>query len=114
MSDVPSVVEIILRITRDVRSTKTYKRKHTHLSGWNSTLFLHRSNKPYTLNQEYKHAQITKQNFYVPINVQQEPQANEPHQQTGDIQDLENTIKSLFEQKETMLNLLTTMLNKLK
>jgi hypothetical protein len=29
MSDVSSVVEIILRITRDVRSTKAYKRKHT-------------------------------------------------------------------------------------
>jgi hypothetical protein len=32
MSDVSSVVEIILRITMDVRSTRTYKRKHTHLS----------------------------------------------------------------------------------
>jgi hypothetical protein len=32
MSDVSSVVEIILQITRDVRSTKTYQRKHTHLS----------------------------------------------------------------------------------
>jgi hypothetical protein len=31
MPDVSSVVEIILRITRDVRSTRTYKRKHTHL-----------------------------------------------------------------------------------
>jgi hypothetical protein len=29
--DVSSVVEIILRITRDVRSTKSYKRKHAHL-----------------------------------------------------------------------------------
>jgi hypothetical protein len=32
ISDVSSVVEIILRITRDVRSTGTYKRKHNHLS----------------------------------------------------------------------------------
>jgi hypothetical protein len=32
MSDVSSVVEIILRITRDVRFTKIYKIKHTHLS----------------------------------------------------------------------------------
>jgi hypothetical protein len=32
MSDVSSVVEIILGITMDVRSTRTYKRKHTHLS----------------------------------------------------------------------------------
>jgi hypothetical protein len=32
MSDVSSVVEIILRITRDVRFTRAYKRKHTQLS----------------------------------------------------------------------------------
>jgi hypothetical protein len=32
MSHVSSVVEIILPITRDVWSTRTYKRKHTHLS----------------------------------------------------------------------------------
>jgi hypothetical protein len=32
------VVEIILRITRDVRSTKAYKRKHTDPSDWNNTL----------------------------------------------------------------------------
>jgi hypothetical protein len=52
LSGVSSLVEIILRITRDVRSTRTYKRKHTHLSVWNNTLLLHKSNKPYTLNQE--------------------------------------------------------------
>jgi hypothetical protein len=52
MADVSFVVEIILRITRDVRSTKTYKRKHTHLSVWNNTLLPHKSNKHYTLNQE--------------------------------------------------------------
>jgi hypothetical protein len=45
MSDVSSVVEIILRVTR------AYKRKHTHLSVWKYTL-RHKSNKPYTLNQE--------------------------------------------------------------
>jgi hypothetical protein len=32
MTDVSSMVEIILRITRGVRSIRTYKRKHTHLS----------------------------------------------------------------------------------
>jgi hypothetical protein len=32
MSGVSCVVEIIQQITRDVRSTKTYKRKHIHLS----------------------------------------------------------------------------------
>jgi hypothetical protein len=52
MSGVSSVVEIILQITRDVRSTKTYKRKHTNPFVWNNTLLLHKSNKHYTLNQE--------------------------------------------------------------
>jgi hypothetical protein len=52
MFDVSSMVEIIMQITMDVRSTKTYKRKHTHLSGWNNTLLPHKSNMTYTLNQE--------------------------------------------------------------
>jgi aspartyl/asparaginyl-tRNA synthetase len=52
ISDVSSVVEIILRISRDVRLTRTYKRKHTHLSICNITVIPHKSNKPYTLNQE--------------------------------------------------------------
>jgi hypothetical protein len=52
MSDVSSVVEIILRITRDVQPTKTYKRKHTHLSGWNNAFLPHKSNIPHTLDQE--------------------------------------------------------------
>jgi hypothetical protein len=52
MSDISSVVEVILRITRDVPSTKTYKRKHTHLSGWYNTLLSHKSNIHHTLDQE--------------------------------------------------------------
>jgi hypothetical protein len=32
MSDVSSAVEIILLVTRDEQFTRTYKRKHTHLS----------------------------------------------------------------------------------
>jgi hypothetical protein len=51
MPDVSSVVETILRITRDVRSTRAYKRKHIHLFVWNNTPLLHGSNRPYTLNQ---------------------------------------------------------------
>jgi hypothetical protein len=52
VDDVSSAVEIILRITRDVRSTGTYKRKLTHLSVSNNALLPHKSNKPYTLIQE--------------------------------------------------------------
>jgi hypothetical protein len=42
--DVFSVVENILRTTRNVRSTRTYKIKHTQLSVGNNTLLLHKSN----------------------------------------------------------------------
>jgi hypothetical protein len=52
MFDVSSVVEIIPRITRDVWSTRIYKRKHTHPSVQKYTLLQYNSNKPYTCNQE--------------------------------------------------------------
>jgi hypothetical protein len=52
MSNVSSMVEIILQITRDAWSTRTYKRKHTHVSVQRYTLLPHKSNKLYTLNQE--------------------------------------------------------------
>jgi hypothetical protein len=60
------------------------------------------------------YAQITKQNFYAPTNIEQELHINQPHQQTSNIPDLKNTMKSLFEQVGTMLNLLTTVLTKFK
>jgi hypothetical protein len=44
MFDVSSVVEFVLRITRDERSTRTYKWKHTHLSVSKYTLLPHESN----------------------------------------------------------------------
>jgi hypothetical protein len=52
MSDVSFGAEIILIITRDVQSTKTYKIKYTYLSVWNNTLLRHKSSKPYSLNQK--------------------------------------------------------------
>jgi hypothetical protein len=60
------------------------------------------------------YAQVTKQNSYAATNIEQDPHINQPHQQTIVIQDLQNIMKSLFEQIGTMLNLLTTMLTKLK
>jgi hypothetical protein len=55
------------------------------------------------------YAQITKQNSYAPTNIQQEP-----YQQTSSMHDFKNMLKSLFEQLETMLNLLTTVLTRFK
>jgi hypothetical protein len=60
------------------------------------------------------YAQIPKQNSYADKNIEQEPHINQPHQQTSDIQELKNMMKSLFEQMGNMLNLLTTVLTKLK
>jgi hypothetical protein len=60
------------------------------------------------------YAQITKQNSYAATNIEQDQHINQPLQQTSDIQELKNSIKKLFEQMGTMLNLLTTMLTKLK
>jgi hypothetical protein len=90
MSDVPSVVEIALRITRDVRPTKTYKRKHT--TSPVETLHSSRTNQT---QPGVTYAQITKQNFYSATNVEQEPHTTQPHQQTSEIQDLKN-MNSLF------------------
>jgi hypothetical protein len=62
------------------------------------------------------YAHITKQDSYAPTNIEQGQHINQPHQQTSDIQKLKKiyVMKSLFERTETMLNLLTTMLNELK
>jgi hypothetical protein len=60
------------------------------------------------------YAQITKQNSYAPTNTEQEPYMNQSHQQTSDTKEKKNMMRSLFEQMGTLLNLLTTMLIKLK
>jgi hypothetical protein len=52
-------------------------------------------------------------NSYAATNIEQDQHINQPHQQTNDIQELKNMIKSLFEQMGRMLNLLTTVLTKL-
>jgi hypothetical protein len=60
------------------------------------------------------YAQITKQNSYAATNIGQDQHINQLLQQISDIQDLKNMMKSLFEEMETMLNLPTTVLTKLK
>jgi hypothetical protein len=65
------------------------------------------------------YAQVTKQSSYTPTpienvqNVHNVQYTNQHHQQTSDIQELKHMMKGLFEQMGTMLNLLTTVLNKL-
>jgi hypothetical protein len=49
------------------------------------------------------YAHITKQNSYTATNIEQEPHINQPHQQTSNIQDLKDIMKSLFEQMGTMI-----------
>jgi hypothetical protein len=61
-----------------------------------------------------KETELTKQNSYMHTNIKQEPHTNQSHQQTSDIEGLKNMMKSLFEEMETILNLLTTVLTKLQ
>jgi hypothetical protein len=58
------------------------------------------------------YAQVTKQEFHVPTNIGQEPHIKQSYQQTSDMQELKNMMKILFEQMGTMLNLLTTVINR--
>jgi hypothetical protein len=90
MSDVSSMLEIILQITRDVRSTKSYKRKHA--------LYIQPGVTCSNIQTKFLHSHNCRAwATYKPTN-----------QQTSDIQDLRNVMKSLFEQIVTMLNILTT------
>jgi hypothetical protein len=100
MSDVSSVVEIILRITRDIPL-----KQYTPPAQMKQTLHPQPG---------VRYAQITKQTSYAATNIEQDQHINQSHQQTSDIQDLKNMMKSLFEQMETMLNLPTTVHTKLK
>jgi hypothetical protein len=55
-----------------------------------------------------------KPNSYALTNKEQEPRINQSYQQTSDIRELKNMMKSHFEHLGVMLNLLTTELTKLK
>jgi hypothetical protein len=83
-----SVVEIILRITRDVLFTRTYKNK-TY-----SPLHLKQYTPPAQIKQTLHtqpgvtYAQITKHNSYAATTIEQNQHINQPLQQTSDIQDL--------------------------
>jgi hypothetical protein len=112
MSGVSSVVEMILLITGDVRSRGTYKRKHTHLSFETiQSSCINQTNITHSIRSIL--CQITEQNSYAATNIEQDPHINHPHQQTSDIQDLKDMMKSLFEQMGTMIILLTTVLTEL-
>jgi hypothetical protein len=46
-------------------------------------------------------------------NIEQEPHIKQSHQQTSDMRELKNMMKSLFEQMGTMINLLRTVINRI-
>jgi hypothetical protein len=112
MSDVSSVAVITLQTTRDVWSTRTYKRKHTHLSIQKYTLSLHKSNQIHLTRCNI--CSNKKRKLLPTSNTEEEPNTNQslqrhPHhqqyQQSSDIQELrKNMMKDLFEQMETILN----------
>jgi hypothetical protein len=55
-----------------------------------------------------------KQNSYTLTQIENLQNTNQSHQQNSDINELKNMMKGLLEQTGTMLNLLTTVLKKLK
>jgi hypothetical protein len=59
------------------------------------------------------YVQVTKQEFHVPTNTEQAPYIKQSYQQTSDMQELKNMMKSLFKQMGTMINLLTTVINRI-
>jgi hypothetical protein len=109
MFDVFYVVEAIPQITRDAQSTKSYHKtcppvrvkQYAPPAKIKNTL---------QIQQGITYAQINKQNSYVPIYIEKEPHTNQSYQRTSDDEDLLNTMKSLFEQMGTIVNLLTTVL----
>jgi hypothetical protein len=59
------------------------------------------------------YAQVTKQEFHAPTNIEQEPHIKQSYQHTSDMHELKNMMKSLSEQMGTMINLLTTAINRI-
>jgi hypothetical protein len=86
MSNVSSVAEIFLRITRAVRSTMSYKRSRTHLSIWNNTLLPHKSIPIHSTRSNICSNNQT--NFLRSQKYTARANLNQPHRQTSDIQDL--------------------------
>jgi hypothetical protein len=99
----------ILPITRAVRSTRTCKGRPTPLR----ILLPPSFSKPYTPRLEYL-AQITSKNLPPTPTPEPAPPVTHPLQQFNAISDLKALVKSLFEQMGTIINLLTTVLTKLK
>jgi hypothetical protein len=79
------VVEIILRITRDVRSTRTYKTKHPPLRLKQYTPRAQIKQTLHTQPGVVTYAQITKLNSYAATNIEQDPFIKQPLQQTSDL-----------------------------
>jgi hypothetical protein len=112
MSDVFCVEETILRIIRNVRSTKNCSKKIPTAQNEICTPLTKIKHHPLTQSRE-TYAQIIKRNHYAPSNIEQTLNAQQSHKKSGDVQDLKNMI-SLFEQIGIMLNFLTIAHTKLK
>jgi hypothetical protein len=92
------------------------KKKTYPLSEPNSTLLPPSSKKPSTLSPEYLINKPPLKIFLLPLPLplRLPPPANRPQQPSNDISELTALVKNLFDQMGTLLNLLTTVLTKLK
>jgi hypothetical protein len=92
---VSSVVEIILRITRDTAYKDLQKKTYPALYLKQYTPPAQIKQTPYT-QPRVTYIQITKHNSYAPTNIEQEPHINRPFRQTSDVQDLKNMMKAFW------------------
>jgi hypothetical protein len=113
MSDVSSVAATIQLIIKVARSTRSSNKKRSRLSDPNSI---------YSGSSPTHPSYLPRRNICLSRRTQlpatsstnQAPHPSSPLHQTSDINDLKDMMKRLFEQMSTMLNLLTTVLTKLK
>jgi hypothetical protein len=96
MSNVPSVVESFCQLEGKYDLQGPTKENITTFpfEDMNSS----RTNQNLYTQPGVSYAQVTKQEFHAPINIEQEPHIKQSHQQTSDMQKLKkNMMKSLFE-----------------
>jgi hypothetical protein len=112
LSAVSSMVATIRRTTKAAQSTSNCNIKHSHLFVQNSTLPRLQSNAQTQPCVTY--AQITKNLPPATCRTDKDPLPPEPTPQPNDMQDLKYMFTRLSERMDNLLNLLTTVITKLK
>jgi hypothetical protein len=108
LGDMRTMDGLFSRLTSGYETKTRAFGKNNHIFSFHIIRIGHKTTRPKIL--LLSRVKITKQTSYVSTNIEQEPQRNQSHQQTGNIQKFKSMMKRLFEQMGTRLNLLTTVL----